>query len=267
MSSNMQGLLQQPITKSTRRKAGGPLGIAPPNKSSSLRPDLMNAQFGLMKVTSPEVVWRRIGRWQHAHLRCECLGCGKALVRDMSRLQSNPPKHGCRDCYLKAMDRQSATVPDWLVRRCKGMRLRCSDETHKAWPDYGGRGIEFRFLSPRACAQWVVQNLGLPKQDRNTQLDRVDNNGHYEPGNLRWASKALNCNNTRRGGWVAMMHRFRMEHPEIRYADKTLRNLFAMGLTFEQVVERFYRPSDKPKGLYGTYSKPDPEIASLAKDC
>lgn len=112
-----------------------------------------------------------------------------------------------------------------------------------------------------------MENLGLPGQDHNTQLDRKDNDGHYEAGNLRWASKELNCNNTRRGGWIAMMHRFRIEHPEIRYADKTLRNLFAAGLTFDQVVDRFYRPSDKPKGLYGTYSKPDPEIASLAKDC
>lgn len=165
------------------------------------------------------------------------------------------------------MSAKGAALPDWLVRRAKSMKARCEKPSHRAWPDYGARGIEFRFSSPRSCAEWVVQNLGLPKQDHNVQLDRVDNAGHYEPGNLRWASKALNCNNTRRGGWVAMMHRFRMEHPEIRYADKTLRNLFAMGMTFEQVVERFYQPSDKPKGRYGTYSKPDPAIASLAKDC
>lgn len=165
------------------------------------------------------------------------------------------------------MQKRRAETPAWLILRAKSMKARCSQPSHLAWPDYGGRGIEFRFPSPRACAEWVVQNLGLPKQDRNTQLDRVDNEGHYEPGNLRWASKALNCNNTRRGGWVAKMHRFRIEHPEIHYADKTLRNLFAMGLTFEQVVDRFYRPSDKPKGRYGTFSKPDLAIASLARDC
>lgn len=164
------------------------------------------------------------------------------------------------------MKRRREETPEWLIRRAKSMKARCEQSSHKAYQDYGGRGIEFRFASPRSCAEWVIGNLGLPKQDNNTQLDRIDNNGHYEPGNLRWASKALNCNNTRRGGWVAMMHRFRIEHPEIRYADKTLRNLFTMGLTFDQVVERFYLPSDKPKGRYGTFSKPDLAIASLAKD-
>ena len=68
------------------------------------------------------------------------------------------------------------------------------------------------------------------------------------------------------GGWVAAMHKFRLEHPKIRYADKTLRNLFYMGLTPQQIIERYHRHSDKPKGVYGTFSTPDLEIASLAKD-
>lgn len=98
------------------------------------------------------------------------------------------------------------------------------------------------------------------------QLDRIDNNSHYEPGNLRWTSKHANVCNTRRGGWMAMVHKFRTEHPEIRYADKTLRNLISMGFDSKAIIDRYYQKSDKPKGVYGTFSTPDPEIASLAKD-
>lgn len=244
------------------------MGIAPPNKSASHRPDLVGRRFGAMRVVSPDLIWRKKGRWDRAHVSCRCEGCGSMFVRDLAKLQVEPPMHGCRDCYLKAAaSARLERAPEWLVRRAKSMKSRCENSSHIAFADYGARGIEFRFPSPRSCAEWVKANLGLPPQDRNTQLDRIDNEGHYEPGNLRWASKALNCNNTRRGGWVAMMHRFRIEYPDVHYADKTLRNLFAAGLTFKEVEDRFYQPSDKPKGVYGTFSKPDPVIASLAKDC
>ena len=186
----------------------------------------------------------------------------------MATLQTEPPVHGCRNCYLERLrEAREAKAPEWLAKRAKSMKARCENPAHVAYADYGARGIEFRFASARSCAEWVKDHLGVPEQNRNTQLDRIDNEGHYEPGNLRWASKALNCNNTRRGGWVAKMHRFRIEYPDVHYADKTLRNLFAAGLSFREVEERFYQPSDKPKGRYGTYSTPDPEIASLAKDC
>ena len=38
-----------------------------------------------------------------------------------------------------------------------------------------------------------------------------------------------------------------------------------LGFTAEAIVERYNKPSDKPKGVYGTYSTADPEIVSLAK--
>jgi hypothetical protein len=156
--------------------------------------------------------------------------------------------------------------PEWIARRVHGMHQRCTNKNNPAYKNYGGRGIQFNFASISAGAEWIAINLGIPYQDKNIQLDRISNDGHYEPGNLRWASKSLNCANTRRGGWVAKTHKFRAEYPEIRYADKTLRNLFSMRMTVEQIIERYHRHSDKPKGMYGTYSMPNMEIASLVKD-
>lgn len=144
------------------------------------------------------------------------------------------------------------------------MQQRCENPQSRVFHNYGGRGIQFRFSSARSAAEWIKCNLGL-RQD--LVLDRIDNNGHYEPGNLRWVSHSMNNCNTRRGGWVAKFHKFRLDHPDIRYADKTLKNLFSLGFTSEQIIARYNRPSDKPKGVYGTYSTADPAIASLAKDC
>lgn len=108
---------------------------------------------------------------------------------------------------------------------------------------------------------WVTEHLG---QHRELQIDRIDNNGHYEPGNLRWSNSSQNASHTRKRMRNALVHKFRQEHPEIRYADSTLPHL-VVKYTFEEIVERYHRKSHKPKGVYGTFSTADPFIASLSK--
>ena len=111
-----------------------------------------------------------------------------------------------------------------------------------------------------------LKHLGLPEKiSINIHLDRINNNGHYEAGNLRWSTRQENNSHTRRSKYVERFHLFRETYPEIRYSDKTLRNLMGYGLTDAQIIERFQRPSDKPKGMYGTFSIADQEIVSLAR--
>jgi hypothetical protein len=72
---------------------------------------------------------------------------------------------------------------------------RCENGNNKAYKNYGGRGIEFRFVDTRAATIWVLDNLGLPPT--GTSIDRIDNNGHYEAGNLRWATSKEQSDNKR----------------------------------------------------------------------
>jgi hypothetical protein len=58
-----------------------------------------------------------------------------------------------------------------------------------------------------------------------------------------------------------------MKFPNVRYADATLSNLFSRGFTEAQIVHRWHQPSRKPKGVYGTFSKPDQDIASQFQGC
>jgi hypothetical protein len=159
----------------------------------------------------------------------------------------------------------------WLYNRVQGMRARCMSPSNSQYSAYGGRGIRFGFNGVKDGTLWIMHNLGIPefssKEERShIQIDRINPDGHYEPGNLRWISVNLNQYNKRGNQALARMHKFKMQYPEVRYADSTLKRLFWAGMTDLQIIERYNQPSMKPKGKYGTYSTPDPIIASLVRD-
>lgn len=88
---------------------------------------------------------------------------------------------------------------DWTnnlrhIRRWSNMMTRCYDHSHAAYHHYGGRGI-------KVCDDWhdpykFVAQLPEGYFDR-AQLDRIDNDGNYEPNNVRWSTARENHNNRR----------------------------------------------------------------------
>ena len=82
-----------------------------------------------------------------------------------------------------------------LYRAWKGMRERCNYKKHKDYKSYGGRGI-------KVCERWnnsfenFLEDVGK-KPEKSYSLDRIDFNGNYEPGNVRWADKKTQANNRR----------------------------------------------------------------------
>lgn len=79
-----------------------------------------------------------------------------------------------------------------LYRTWKGMIYRCYYKTSSSYPNYGGRGIQ-------VCDRWVdfdafVKDMG-PKPSPDCSINRIDNDGNYEPSNCRWSSsKTQNLN-------------------------------------------------------------------------
>jgi hypothetical protein len=69
---------------------------------------------------------------------------------------------------------------------------RCSNLNSQAWKNYGGRGIEFRFKS------FTEFYLELGPRPNGLTLDRINNDGHYEIGNVRWATRSQQQSNQRR---------------------------------------------------------------------
>jgi hypothetical protein len=77
------------------------------------------------------------------------------------------------------------------------MMARCTTPTHQAIPQYGGRGITVAPAWTRfeAFRDYVLAVLGPKPPDKS--LDRIDNDGNYEPGNIRWATRSEQQKNRR----------------------------------------------------------------------
>lgn len=75
------------------------------------------------------------------------------------------------------------------------MRARCLNPNHRAFPDYGGRGITI-FPEWQASFSAFLRDVGERPTSAHS-FDRIDNDRGYEPDNVRWATDAEQTRNTR----------------------------------------------------------------------
>lgn len=87
----------------------------------------------------------------------------------------------------------------YLRRKYAGIKYRCKNPECKQYKDYGGRNIELKFTI-NGFIDYVINDLGYDTVEmlKGLQIDRINNNGNYERGNIRFVTAKTNANNRRK---------------------------------------------------------------------
>lgn len=152
--------------------------------------DLTGKRFGRLLVLCRYGSTNARGR----NWKCLC-DCGNIQYSTTSRLVNERTRScGClRREQLARLSRTHGMSESRAYHIWCGMWTRCTNAATKDWKNYGGRGIS-------VCSRWehfenFLLDMGEPPDA--TSIDRIDNDGNYEPTNCRWATAKQQQSNRR----------------------------------------------------------------------
>lgn len=173
---------------------------------------------------------------------CEYLGVVKCSVS--SAFIHNAKCKGYT--VIRAKSEKDIYKDDRLWKIWEGMHERCEYEKHPHFKSYGGRGIavceEWNEYLP--FAKWSMKN----GYRHDLTIDRVDNDGDYEPSNCRWVSVKEQQNNRRNNHIIeykGVKYTLTQLAEKIGIGKTTLRERLKAGWSVEEAVEKPIRSRTK----------------------
>ena len=216
--------------------------------------DLTGKKFGKLKVLS--FVGIRNGR---AFWACECECQNQKTVAGRRLTSGNIKSCGCLTTATHGLSRHPL-YSVWM-----GMMSRCYNSNNKSWKSYGGRNI-------RVCERWkdIVNFIeDMSPRPEGKSLDRIDNDGIYEPSNCRWATPKEQSANRRNNNLLCYKGK---EQPLLLWAEEigiktsTLKSRLKMGWPVEEALTSPLRIGTRPQVTYDNIEEGKIEIPWTVKD-
>jgi len=161
--------------------------------------DIAGQKFNRLTAINP------VGTDKRGTMKWACVcDCGNAHVVAGDSLRRGSIK-SCGCLNLELVTQRAAKInlshgharnrmPTPEYRAYNAAKNRCNNPRNVLFPYYGGRGIKFLFTS---FEQWLTELGVKPDPKRLYSVDRIDNDDHYRPGNVRWATRSEQMRNRR----------------------------------------------------------------------
>jgi hypothetical protein len=213
--------------------------------------DLEGMIFGKLKVIGRVIDKSKKGtRWL-----CEC-ECGN---KDHIVIGSNLKRGTTTSCGCVNRKVNGLSLTK-IYRVWTDMKIRCNNEKHKRYYDYGGRGI-------KVCIEWTDEQDGFLNfydwsikngyiENTGLSIDRIDNDNNYEPDNCKWSTRVEQQNNTRANVSITING---VEKPISQWSTETgidrttlYHRYFHMNLRDDEILDYtvLKHPQSGEKGIY-----------------
>ena len=156
--------------------------------SKPRRKDLVGNKYGKLTV----IGFSNVDAKGHTYWICKCECGGETIARSSHLLSGNVSTCGCG----KSHKRTHGDTGKRLYTIWSNMKSRCYNKNSSEYFRYGGRGISIceEWLDYGVFKDWAINN-GYSDE---LSIDRINNDGNYEPKNCKWSTAKEQANNTSR---------------------------------------------------------------------